>query len=198
MPQPPKNHESERDSRLRENYKKNETYAKKGDYQTQLNPASEEKFRGWLRANKVPFDPNSKVSDYDMRGFWLALQSNDPRAISATNPNDKRLHYPDFWKTPYHQSFSSESQWAKPGAPSWNKSDQLVLPNGKVVFDERAPLKARSAPPPVKTLNGFPLSDAWIKMEKKFKGKSQGDPDEFPDPTDTDSYGWRMHGDPTE
>jgi hypothetical protein len=137
--------EKERDARLRENYKKNSAYAKKGDYQTQLNPASEAKFRSWLKANKVPFDPKSKVSDYDMRGFWLALQAKDPKAMTAINPNDKQLHYPDHWKTPYHQSFSNESQWATKGAPSWNKKDQLVLPDGKVVFDERA--RPATAPP---------------------------------------------------
>lgn len=130
--------EKERDARLRDNYKKNSAYAKKGDYQTPLNAGSEQKFREWVKANKIPFDPKSKVSDYDMRGFWLALQAKDPIAVSAINPNDKHLHYPDYWKTPYHQSFSNESQWATPGAPSWNKKDQLVLPSGKVIFDERA------------------------------------------------------------
>lgn len=157
MPDDRKDRERERDARLKENYKKNKSYARKGDYQTQLNPGSEQKFRLWLKANKVPFDPNSKVSDYDMRGFWLALQSKDPRAVSAINPNDQRLHYPDFWKTPYHASFSNESQWALPGAPTWNKRDQLVLPNGSVMFDERAmatplPQRPSAAPGPMKAV----------------------------------------------
>ena len=48
------------------------------------------------------------------------------------------MHFPDFWKTPYHESFSAESQWADPAkAPKWNAQDQLVLPDGTVVFDEK-------------------------------------------------------------
>lgn len=104
---------------------------------TSLNPSDERNFQGWVAANKIPFDPSPRA-DYDMRGFYRALTSGDPRAVQAVNPNDHQMHFPDFWKTPYHQSFSAESQWAKPGAPSWNEKDQLVLPNGQIVFDERA------------------------------------------------------------
>lgn len=128
---------SEWDRKLEKNYERNKAYSKPDDYVTQLNPKSEAQFRAWLAANKVAFNVNDKISDYDMRGFWLALQAKDPMAVSAVNPYDKQIHYPDRWKTPYHETFSAESQWAKPGAPSWNKDDQLVLPSGELVFDSR-------------------------------------------------------------
>lgn len=130
--------------KLQKNYDRNKAYAKPDQYITTLNPQSEAQFRAWVAANKVPFNPNSAMSDYDMRGFWLALQAKDPTAASAVNPYDNKIHYPDRWKTPYHETFSAESQWAKPGAPTWNKDDQLVLPSGQLVFDSR---KA-AAPPP--------------------------------------------------
>lgn len=123
-------------------YARNQPYALPGPYQTELNPVQEMLFRLWLGAHNVPFDPRRQPNDYDMRGFWLGMAKGDPRAASATNPNDQQLHYPDYWKTPYHESFSAESQWAAPGAPSWNAQDQLVSPDGTVVLDERAKPKA--------------------------------------------------------
>ena len=113
-------------------------YAKPGNYATQLNPQEEQEFKQWVQQNKVPFDPSEPVSDYDMRGFYKALKSGDERAATAENQNDGQTHYPDYWKTPYHKSFSAESQWADPvKAPRWNSKDQLVTPDGKVVYDER-------------------------------------------------------------
>lgn len=109
------------------------------NYATALAPEQEQQFRGWVAQNKVPFDPTQQMQDYDMRGFYSALMAHDPRATTAINPNDSMMHYPDYWKTPYHQSFSAESQWADPAkAPKWNEQDQLVLPNGTIVFDEKA------------------------------------------------------------
>jgi hypothetical protein len=67
-----------------------------------------------------------------MRGFWQSGGGG-----TAVNPNDNMLHFPDTYKTPYHQSFSAESQWALPNAPTWNSQDQLVTPDGRIVFDER-------------------------------------------------------------
>jgi hypothetical protein len=131
-------------------YKRNSAYAKKqASYQTELPADQEKQFLAWLAANKVPFNPADPKSDYDMRGFWAALQKKDPKATSAVDPNDNRLHYPDYWKTPYHETFSNESQWAAKGAPAWNDKDQLVMPDGTVVFDDRAP-KADAIHPAVK------------------------------------------------
>lgn len=105
-------------------------------YLTPLDPLREAAFQSWVGRNNVPFDP-SLTADYDMRGFWRALQQRDPLAVQSLNANDGEMHFPDYWKTPYHESFSNESQFALPGAPRWNNLDQLVSPRGAVVFDER-------------------------------------------------------------
>ena len=120
-------------------YQRNLPYVRQGaeGFNTQLDPLKELMFRQWVADNKVPFNPEAQVSDYDMRGFYRALQSGDPRASSSVNPNDNRMHYPDVWKTPYHQTFSQGSQWAGPTAPQWNDQDQLISPGGRIMFDER-------------------------------------------------------------
>ena len=105
-------------------------------YLTPLPNGQEMAFQQWVNRNRVPFDP-SQTADYDMRGFYRALMAKDPRATSAVNPNDQQMHYPDYWKTPYHQSFSNESKWNTTGSPMWNEQDQLVNSSGQVVFDER-------------------------------------------------------------
>ncbi|OOG11277.1 hypothetical protein [Pseudomonas sp. C9] len=106
-------------------------------YLTQLPPDQEAKFQSWVKQNNVPFDP-SPTADYDMRGFYSGLQKGDPNARTGMNANDGKMHFGDYYKTPYHKSFSSESQFANKDAPRWNEKDQLVTPDGRVVFDERA------------------------------------------------------------
>lgn len=125
---------------LEQNYARNAPYMRSGasNFFTTLPPDQERLFRAWVGTNKVPFDPQAKVADYDMRGFWQALRGDDPRAKSAVDPNDKRLHYPDYWKTPYHQTFSNESQWASPDAPHWSDAGELIDKSGGVLFDDRA------------------------------------------------------------
>lgn len=124
--------------KLRENYERNKGYSEQNEeYQTRLDAEKERAFLNWVQKNQVPFNPKMSVQDYDMRGFWQALQNKDPRAVSAIDPNDNKIHYPDYWKTPYHETFSNESQWATQNAPSWNESDQLVDKSGKVVFDDK-------------------------------------------------------------
>lgn len=100
---------------------------------THLDPPQEVLFQMWARANNVPL-----TDDYDMRGFW-AQRGRPGAGSTALNPNDGRLHYPDTYKTPLHQSFSGESVYANPttNPPRWNNRDQLVGPNGAVLFDER-------------------------------------------------------------
>jgi hypothetical protein len=113
-------------------------YAKPGEYNTKLDSQTEQEFQQWVQQNKIPFDPKAPVSDYDMRGYFKALKSGDPKAKQEENQNDGKMHFPDYWKTPYHESFSADSQWADPiKAPRWNSKDQLVTPDGKVIFDER-------------------------------------------------------------
>jgi hypothetical protein len=110
----------------------------KPDWQSQLTqfqPEQEQQFNQWIQQNKVPFNSQDKFPDYDMRGFYQAYTQKDPRAVNAIDPYDKQIHYPDYWKTPYHETFSKESQWATPEAPGWNEKDQLVSPKGEVFFD---------------------------------------------------------------
>ena len=126
-------------------YTRNQQYVAPGDhnYNTDLGD-KEAEFQAWVKQNKVPFDPASQNADYDMRGFYKALQEGDPKAKESENANDKQMHFPDYWKTPYHKSFSDESQWAdSKKAPKWNEQDQLVTPDGKVVYDERAEAVAK-------------------------------------------------------
>lgn len=104
-------------------------------YTTRLSPEREREFHQWLSVSKAPFDASPR-SDYDMRGFWLALRNGDPRATTAINPADRQPHFPDTWKTPYHESFSDESIYAGPDAPSWH-DDVLVDKHGRVIVDER-------------------------------------------------------------
>lgn len=115
-------------------------------YQTALTPDEESGFQRWVHANNVPFDPSAK-SDYDMRGFFKALQSGDERATTAVNAGDGQMHFPDTWKTPYHKTVSNESMYAPPNAPRWD-GDVLRGPDGKVIADERSAAEKAKGPPP--------------------------------------------------
>ncbi len=119
-------------------FARNTAYAKPNWQQQMatLTPQQEQAFQQWVQANKVPFDSNDKYPDYDMRGYYLSLQNNPEAQQSAVNPITQSLHYPDTYKTPYHESFSSESQWATEGAPSW-QGEKLVSPKGEVVFEDK-------------------------------------------------------------
>lgn len=95
---------------------------------TQLPPEQEAQFQAWARQNDAPI-----TDDYDMRGFW----SHGGQGAEV-NQNDHRLHYPDTYKTPLHQSFSGESIYADPRSqpPRWNERGQLVAADGTVLYDE--------------------------------------------------------------
>jgi hypothetical protein len=108
-----------------------------GPYRTTLSPLEEIQFQNWVKTNRIPFD-NSPTSDYDMRGFYRAAISGDPNAQTARSPFDGLMHFPDTWKTPYHKTFSKESQYALPSAPAWS-GDRLINKAGGVVADERTP-----------------------------------------------------------
>ncbi len=107
------------------------------NYNTALPQMDEFQFRQWLADKNVPFNPDARNQDYDMRGYWQGLQQQNPRAMSGVNANDGLLHFSDNWKTPYHASFSNESKYATPSAPQWVNDSQLAAPNGRIVFDER-------------------------------------------------------------
>jgi hypothetical protein len=107
-------------------------------YDTPLDPLTEMQFRAWVKQNGVPFNPDaSGPADYDMRGYFLGLQRGQPMARpSEVNPNDNRPHYTDYYKTPMHQTFSAESQWAGQDAPQWVNDRQLAAPSGRILHDE--------------------------------------------------------------
>lgn len=95
-------------------------------YQTNLSDPEKFDFVHWLQQSNVPYD-NSPQSDYDMRGFYK-----DPQAESGISPVDNQIHFSDKFKTPYHQSFSAESQYADERAPRW-KGNKLVDSGGNTV-----------------------------------------------------------------
>ena len=120
-------------------FARNQPYVRPGaqGFNTKLGALDELMFRGWTQQNGVPFNADAETTDYDMRGFFRALMQENPRAKQSVNANDGRMHYPDYWKTPMHKTFSAESQWAGPVAPQWNEQDQLIAPSGRILFDER-------------------------------------------------------------
>jgi hypothetical protein len=121
-------------------FSNNQQYAAtpgQSNYDTKLPQMDEFQFRQWLADKNVPFNADAGGQDYDMRGYWQGLMQQNPHATSGMNANDGRLHFSDYWKTPYHQSFSNESKYAAPNAPQWVNDSQLAAPNGRIVFDER-------------------------------------------------------------
>ncbi len=123
-------------------YERNKKYVKPGvkDFFTQLSPGTEQQFRQWVSHNKVPYDTAQPYwaehnRDYDMRGFYKGLMEGDPHAVSGINPIDKKPHFTDYWKTPYHESFSRESRLATPDAPSWVMDRRLLDKYSNVFFD---------------------------------------------------------------
>lgn len=102
-------------------------FAKPGPYTTTLAPEEEKQFQSWIKKNKVPFENDSPTSDYDMRGFWKGLNAGDPHAQTGINSVDHKLHYSDWWKTPYHETFSNESQYALPTAGHW-EGEKFIPP----------------------------------------------------------------------
>lgn len=114
-------------------------FAVGGSYDTELSPVDEFAFRNWVQNNRVPFNANAAgPTDYDMRGYWRDLQSGAPMARpTEVNPNDSRPHFTDYYKTPLHQTFSAESQWAPSNAARWINDHQLATPGGRIAFDER-------------------------------------------------------------
>lgn len=117
------------------NYALNKPFATSGNYFTRLTPSQETAFDNWVHANHVDFNVNAPVTDYDMRGFWLA-QQNNAHPQTAINPYDHRLHFTDRFKTPFDRDFSSQSQYALPYAPRWRNDQYLVANTGAPVFDQ--------------------------------------------------------------
>lgn len=99
------------------------------NWQTSLSPEEEKAFVAWVQNNNVPFDPSSKLSDYDMRGFW-----------KETGGKWDGGHFPDTYKTPYDTTFSGESKYAKPGTPfQWQGDNLIDTRTGQLIFGGAAP-----------------------------------------------------------
>jgi hypothetical protein len=146
-----------------QNLARNEAWTKPGvtNFQTELSPPQEQQFRHWVTTNHIPFDPNEKTSDYDMRGFWQAQQAGDPQARTAVDPNDNPPHFPDTWKTPYAATFSAQSRYADPAkAPDW-KGDQYTLPGGQVLYDDKAGRWLGAQP---NASPGAATADDWMRV----------------------------------
>lgn len=123
--------------------RKKSPYAKQGisRYQTDLNPVEEMMFQFWQQRTLKPGQwTDGKSSDYDMRGYFKAMISGDPLAKPAVNPDDNRIHFPDRWKTPYHETFSNESIYSADVAPMWKETPDewvLISPSGRIIKKEK-------------------------------------------------------------
>jgi hypothetical protein len=111
-------------------YQHNAAFARPSttDYQTPLYGQQEQQFRQWVTHNNIPFDPNARRVDYDMRGYWLSQQhGGQGRAANG--------HFPDTYKTPYDTTFSGESRYAKPGTPFvWQGNTLVDTRTGQRIF----------------------------------------------------------------
>jgi 2'-5' RNA ligase len=123
----------------------NTRWAKPGPYTTTLSPQEETAFQAWVKANKIPWQ-DVPESDYDMRGYFHALQTGDSSARTAQSKFDGKPHFPDTYKTPFHKTFSNESKYALPNAPHWQQ-DRLVDEQGNVVADETPKQPTRRTAP---------------------------------------------------
>jgi hypothetical protein len=113
-------------------FAENRRYAIDPPWLTVLSPADEASFRAWVSANRVPFDPNAEIVDYDMRGYWL-----DEIKPGGVWDGD---HFPDTWKTPYDTTFSAESKYAIPSCPLKWEGDRLFnTDTGRLIFGAPAP-----------------------------------------------------------
>jgi hypothetical protein len=114
-------------------FKHNRPFAKPGPYTTHLSDHEEAAFRRWVSRNSVPFDPNARLSDYDMRGFFKAM-------LRGAVPQWRRgSHFPDTWKTPYDTSFSHESKYATVDNPFYWVGNKLIdKRTGQTVFGDPA------------------------------------------------------------
>jgi hypothetical protein len=119
--------------------KRNMQWSKQREsYQTPLDVPQEIAFRQWLDANQnTPpiryFDREEPAPDYDMRGFYT-----DPKrdTLQGVNASDGQIHLNDKYKTPGHQTFSNESQYATPDAPRWSQTKSPTGQTGWTLVDK--------------------------------------------------------------
>ena len=116
-------------------FNRNRQYARPeyhGDFQTPVPAALRPQFDSWLRGQGVSPSP-----DYDYGGFWLGARSGHPQATQGRDPVTGHAHFTDYWKTPYHETFSRDSRYAKPQAPYWEGDRLYDQPTGRRIYDPR-------------------------------------------------------------
>jgi len=120
------------------------------NYNTILKPDEENKFRKWAAEKGVAgsgpnglFDPDNPREDYNLRGYW---KDKGGKLETTQNENDRKPHFTDEYKKPWHPSFSAESNYAdKATAPRWINDYQLADRNGKILYDEKLEAAKRKA-----------------------------------------------------
>jgi hypothetical protein len=122
---------------------------------TVLPTLDEAMYQSWVKQNNVPQGP-----DYDMRGYWQGVQQGNPKAHQGIDPSDGLMHYTDYWKLPNHETFSNESQWAKPDTP-----DAATIGSFVKALNKKDPLLGY----PVRD-DLFPGEDAYFKQNPGTTG----------------------------
>lgn len=113
----------------------------KGPYQTKLTAGQEKDFRKWVADNNVPFDPNAKIVDYDMRGYWLNVIVTGKGKWAGGG-----THFPDTYKTPYDTTFSGQSKYATKDNPfEWKGNNLVNSRSGQLIFGADGSLKSFKA-----------------------------------------------------
>lgn len=72
---------------------------KTSPHMTILTPQDEAKFRQWAQHDVKNIQPDDPKATYDMRGYWKALQTGDPRARPVIDSTGK-ASFPTKWRTP--------------------------------------------------------------------------------------------------
>lgn len=114
-------------------------------FATTLTPEEEQGFANFAKQTR-----NLPDVGYDLKGLYK--EANDKNLINdilqgkntelaGMNPGTQSFHYTDKYKTPFHESFSRESQYATPEAPQWLENPnqqgfQLVDKQGNILIDE--------------------------------------------------------------
>jgi hypothetical protein len=83
-------------------------------FNTILSPQEESQFQQW----KAQYAPRDSGEDYDLRGAFKAGLTPDPTSG----------HWPDTFKKPNHETFSTESRYAAYGRPGTWQGEKFIKP----------------------------------------------------------------------